>query len=62
MSESKTCTKCLVEKPLSEYHKFRSGLRAICKVCSRQYLKDRYAGRFEYLPDPLCGQPLRSLR
>lgn len=33
----KTCTKCGVEKPLSEYHKDpkgKGGLRAYCKICN----------------------------
>lgn len=36
----KRCTKCKIEKPLSEYHKHpasRDGLRPICKTCVKAY-------------------------
>lgn len=31
----KACSKCGAEKPLSEFHKSRNGLRADCKECRR---------------------------
>ena len=33
MAPSKPCTKCGVIKPLTDFHRKRGGLRAICKVC-----------------------------
>ena len=41
-SPSKACTKCNVEKPLSEFYrqsKTKAGLHANCKVCSAAYDK-----------------------
>ncbi|MDP3442503.1 MAG: hypothetical protein Q8T08_06530, partial [Ignavibacteria bacterium] len=38
----KTCTKCGIEKPLSEYYKnrnFKSGLHSRCKDCIKAYKK-----------------------
>tara|TARA_B100002019_G_C21102389_1_gene514211 strand:+ start:82 stop:807 length:726 start_codon:yes stop_codon:yes gene_type:complete len=40
MSETKTCIKCDVEKPLSEYSKYtagKGGTRNICKDCVNEY-------------------------
>lgn len=42
----KTCTKCGIEKPKSEYSndaKKRDGLRPSCKECSRKYLQSHRA-------------------
>lgn len=36
----KTCTTCLIEKPLDEFHKHKAGkfgVRSICKSCSKKY-------------------------
>lgn len=44
--ESKVCTKCLVEKPLSEYHRdkgMKSGLRNVCKECACQRAREHLA-------------------
>jgi hypothetical protein len=30
----KTCTKCSTTKPVTEYHKFRNGLRPTCEACT----------------------------
>jgi 5-methylcytosine-specific restriction endonuclease McrA len=40
---TKICSKCKVEKPVSEFHKIKRGeetVRNICKYCSRIYNKD----------------------
>lgn len=46
MCDSKVCTKCGIEKPLTEFTKKKEGLcghRSRCKVCSKQELQDYYA-------------------
>ena len=30
---TKTCSKCGIEKPVSEFYKFRDGYRKVCKKC-----------------------------
>ena len=42
----KKCTKCGIEKPLTEFHKHKEtkdGLYGRCKQCARQYDKEYYA-------------------
>lgn len=44
--QTKVCTKCGIEKPLSEFYRQKgtaSGFRAACKVCCSQYCAKRYA-------------------
>ena len=36
---TKICTKCKKDKPLSDFHKMRDGLRSQCKSCRNEYLK-----------------------
>ncbi|MFA7120644.1 MAG: hypothetical protein WC277_04145 [Bacilli bacterium] len=41
MTESKRCTRCGVEKPVSEFHQDRSissGYKSHCKSCAREYV------------------------
>lgn len=38
----KQCTKCAEEKPLAQFHKHGSGLRAQCKICVRARNLERY--------------------
>jgi len=41
----KICTKCKVEKPLTEYHRDRThldGYRSFCKLCVAEYMKSNY--------------------
>ena len=41
--KNKICTKCKIEKPLSEFTKFsisNDGLRYRCKECRKKYCKD----------------------
>jgi len=42
----KSCTKCGINKPFSEYHKDKShadGLRSFCKACVSVYMKSNYS-------------------
>lgn len=42
---SKTCTKCLIEKPLSEFHKgrgYKDGHKNSCKSCDKEKSQLRY--------------------
>jgi hypothetical protein len=52
---AKTCTKCGLMRPLTDYHKSktgRNGLRAICKVCVLAHCR-AYVAR--------CGRPERPI-
>lgn len=42
MGETKTCTKCRIEKPVGEFHKHRSGYNPRCKVCRNEERKAYY--------------------
>lgn len=45
MAESKVCPMCLIDKPISEYHKLNRGLGKVqskCKICTSEYKKKRY--------------------
>jgi len=40
--QMKTCSKCKIEKPLTEFHKKKAGkygVRAVCKLCAKAYYK-----------------------
>jgi predicted nucleic acid-binding Zn-ribbon protein len=39
----KQCTKCGVQKPLTQYSKKKAGLQSICKDCAKAYAKNYYA-------------------
>lgn len=50
----KTCTKCSVEKPVSEFYKHKRvacGFGARCKDCTSAYQKDRYATNAERIKE-----------
>ena len=41
--QTKMCSKCGIEKPLSDFHKDkrdRSGVRSICKLCRKKYCEE----------------------
>ncbi len=40
--ETKICSKCNIEKPVSNYHKHGSGFKPYCKKCSAEYNKIYY--------------------
>lgn len=42
MAEMKRCTKCGIEKPLSEFHRQGKGYKSWCKVCTRLYQREVY--------------------
>lgn len=45
MVESKVCSRCRVEKAVSEFKKdarYSGGVRGICKACIREYDRERY--------------------
>jgi len=55
---SKVCTKCNIDKPLSDYHKQKSGkcgVASVCKLCKleykKQYDKDNRSRNNEYLKE-----------
>jgi len=51
--DTKTCTKCGETKPVSEFHKYKQGVRSICKPCrSEAGSSDRKARNDAYLSDP----------
>ena len=43
----KTCTKCKIEKPLSEFHRLRNGFRPKCKTCRKELSKKYYENNRE---------------
>lgn len=48
--ETKICTKCGIEKPLSEFNwrnKEKGTYRSECKICHTQYMKDIYRQKRE---------------
>lgn len=38
----KTCTKCKIEKPLSEFHRQKNGFRPKCKTCRKEISRKYY--------------------
>lgn len=51
-TQTKTCTKCLKAKPLSEFHKDaskRDGLYSSCKHCVSVYHRKHHAGHPEWI-------------
>lgn len=54
-TKMRTCTKCNIEKPKSEFGKQtkgRDGLKSYCKTCIRAYnkvLRDKVKGDYEYI-------------
>ena len=47
----KKCTKCRIQKPLTEFYKqktVKSGRRASCKECCDKYTMNRYNNDKEY--------------
>lgn len=65
---TKTCSKCGIDKPHSEYHKcsrVKSGLQPKCKSCRSQYAKDnssnicqKHREYYELNPDKMEKQKL----
>jgi hypothetical protein len=59
----KTCTRCGIEKPLSEYQvraASKDGLTASCKACLRAYDKGRgFHGRIGYAAEYRSKYPYR---
>lgn len=43
----KTCTKCLRELPVEEFHKKLGGVQSTCRQCVKRYGKERYSRRKE---------------
>jgi hypothetical protein len=43
----KKCSKCEIEKPLSEYYKKKNGFKSQCKQCSSTYGKKYYSSNKE---------------
>jgi len=51
MKETKICTKCKIEKSLSEFYKDKQkkdGLTSICKICHKKYYKDNFNSISDY--------------
>lgn len=49
--QTKICSKCKVEKPISEFYKainYKLGVRAICKKCDHIYKTEHYINNNEY--------------
>lgn len=46
---TKVCTKCAIEKPLTEYHKFRNGFRPTCKACRKVEASARYLEKKDHI-------------
>lgn len=48
MCQTKTCTKCKIEKPHTEFRRRRKSLQSWCKNCSDEYSRQRYVDKPEY--------------
>lgn len=48
---TRVCTKCLSDKPLSDFHKKGGRLQPLCKVCKSEYNKDYRSRNSEKLRD-----------
>jgi hypothetical protein len=48
MCQTKTCTKCKIEKPLSEFRRRKKSVQSWCKDCHAEYAKERYKQKPEY--------------
>lgn len=46
-TDTKTCTRCKVEKPVSEFSKDNGRPVPSCKLCRREIWAERYQGRRE---------------
>jgi len=44
--ESKTCSKCSIEKPLADFYKFKDKKRASCIICTKKDNKSRYSTEY----------------
>lgn len=44
-AKTKVCTKCGMQKPLDEFHRYRAnhGVRGVCKLCTKEYDRQWYA-------------------
>ncbi len=45
--ENKSCTKCGLEKPLTEFYKRLGDTTAKCKICIKSEMKERYVANPE---------------
>lgn len=55
--DTKKCSKCGKELPLTEYYSRGNGkLRSECKQCHRNYVKDKYNERKEMVSDIKANQ------
>ena len=60
--QTKTCTKCKVEKPLTEYHKQKLGKYGVtsrCKGCASEIARERHR---EYYQRPEVKEHMRKYR
>lgn len=58
LTETQTCTKCQIEKSVTEFHRRRNTYHKICKDCRNQIEAARYATQGKQ-PLPRQTQPIR---